>query len=87
MQETLTGVQIQAEEATARERVSCLMTDLDRLGRETADASAEHAEVSVAVLEAQEHLSHLQAWQKPAQATTCALNLAALEARILSAIQ
>ncbi len=39
------------------------MTDLERLGRERAEASAELADVSAALLEAQVHLSHFQACQ------------------------
>ena len=41
------------------------MTDLDRLGSEKAEANAEHAGVSAALLEAQGYLSHFQASQTP----------------------
>ena len=35
--------------------------DIDGLGRERAEASAAHADVSAALLDAQRRLSHLQA--------------------------
>ena len=54
-------LQVQAEEASAQEHVSSLAMELDVLGRERAEASAAHADVSITLLEARKHLSHLQA--------------------------
>ena len=53
-------LQVLEEESSAKELVSCLAADIDRLGMETAEASATHADVSAALLEAQTRLAHLQ---------------------------
>ena len=55
------SVQVKDEGTAAQEQLQSTLNELDRLHRDQADATAAHADVSVALVEARKQLSEIKA--------------------------